>query len=145
MEDPVRDLINNLDFKRAISPAAATTDNTAYTTQILDRMGSEAVALALVLGSLADVDATFAVTFEHGDAANLSDATAVPADQLNGTLALAGFDLSHDNAIRKIGYVGGKRYVRATVTPSNNTGNVFLAALWILGRRNNRPTSNPPA
>lgn len=140
----MRDLINNLDFKRALAPAAATTDNTPYVTQILDRRGAESVALALILGALVDADATFAVTMVHGDQANLSDAVAVPADQLNGTLALASFDFSADNLIRKIGYLGGKRYVQATITPSNNTGNVFLAAVWILGKLNLRGSANPP-
>ena len=140
----MRDLINNIDMKRAIAPAAATTDNTARVTQILDRIGAESVALAIILGDLADADATFAVTMEHGDAADLSDATAVPADQLNGTLTMAGFNFSNDNALRKIGYLGGKRYVRATITPSNNAGNVFVAAAWILGKNNLRPTPNPP-
>lgn len=140
----MRDLINNIDMKRAIAPAAATTDNTARVTQILDRIGVESLALAIILGDLADADATFAVTMEHGDASDLSDATAVPADQLNGTLALAGFNFSNDNAVRKIGYVGGKRYVRATITPANNTGNFFVSALWILGKNNLRPTANPP-
>ncbi len=140
----MRDLINNIDMKRAVSPAAAVTDNTAFVSQILDRLGAESVALAIVLGAIADADATFVVTMEHGDAANLSDATAVPADQLNGSLALAGFDFAADNAIRKVGYTGGKRYVRATITPANNTGNVFLSALWLLGKQNLRPTGNPP-
>lgn len=140
----MRDLINNIDLKRAISPAAATADNTAITTSILDRMGAEAVALAIILGALADADATFAVTLTHGDVANLSDATAVTADMLNGSLTLASFDFSADNLIRKIGYTGGKRYVQATITPSNNTGNVFVSAVWILGKNNMRPTSNPP-
>lgn len=141
----MRDLISNIDVKRAISPAAATTDNTAFVSQILDRRGAESVALLLNIGALADVDATFAVTMEHGDQANLSDAVAVPADQLNGTLSLAGFDFSADNALRKIGYVGGKRYVRATITPSGNTGSTFISAVWLLGRNNLRPTGNPPA
>lgn len=140
----MRDLINNIDAKRAISPAAAVTDNTAFVSQILDRLGAESVALLINLGALADADATFAVTMEHGDVANLSDAAAVPSDQMNGTLALAGFDFSADNAIRKIGYTGGKRYVRATITPSNNAGNVFLSAIWLLGKNNLRPTGNPP-
>jgi hypothetical protein len=141
----MRDLINNIDLKRAISPAAATTDNTARVSQILDRIGVEAVALAILLGDIADADATFTVTMEHGDAADLSDATAVPADQMNGSLAGAGFNFANDNAIRKIGYVGGKRYVRATITPANNTGNVFLSAVWILGKTNMRPTASQPA
>lgn len=141
----MRDLISNIDFKRAISPAAAVTDNTPFVTQILNRIGVEAVALAIILGDLADADATFAVTMEHGDAANLSDATAVPADQMNGSLALAGFTFAADNSVRKIGYVGGKQYVRATITPTGNAGNVFLSALWILGKTNMTPTANPPA
>lgn len=140
----MRDLINNIDMKRALSPAAATTDNTPYVTQILDRRGAESLALAIILGALADADATFAVTMDHGDQANLSDAVAVPADQLNGTLALAGFDFSADNAIRKIGYLGGKRYIRATITPANNTGSVQIAAVWLLGKMYLRGTPNPP-
>ncbi|UDF29382.1 UNVERIFIED_ORG: hypothetical protein LHK14_17990 [Roseateles sp. XES5] len=140
----MRDLISNIDLKRAISPAAAIADNTPVVTQILNRLGVEAVALAIILGDLADADATFAVTMEHGDAANLSDATAVPADQMNGSLALAGFTFAADNGVRKIGYVGGKQYVRATITPTGNAGNAFVAALWILGKTNIRPTPNPP-
>jgi len=141
----MRDLINNIDLKRAISPAAAVADNTPIVSQILDRIGVEAVALAIILGDMADADATFAVTLVHGDAPDLSDAAAVPADQMNGSLALAGFNFANDNAIRKLGYLGGKRYVRATITPSNNTGNVYVSAVWILGKLNMRPTGNPPS
>lgn len=140
----MRDLISRLDFKRAFSPAAATTDNTALVSSILDRRGAESVALVLNLGSLADADATFAVTLDHGDAANLSDAVAVPSDMMNGTLTLASFDFSADNALRKLGYVGGKRYVRATITPTNNSGNAFISGVWVLGRNNLAPTANPP-
>ncbi|TIP07805.1 hypothetical protein [Mesorhizobium sp.] len=142
----MRDIISLLHFVPAIVPvAAAQADNTAMVSAILDRMGYESVALALMTGTLADADATFAVTIEHGDAANLSDAVAVPADQLNGTLALAGFTFAADSAARKLGYVGGKRYVRATVTPSNNTGNAPVVGMWVLGSANQSPTPNPPA
>lgn len=141
----MRDLINNIDMKRAIAPAAAVADNSAINTQILDRMGAEAVALAIILGDLADTDATFAVTLTHGDDPALADGTAVTPDMLNGSLALAGFNFANDNGIRKIGYTGGKRYVRATITPANNTGNAFISAVWLLGKNNMRPTPNPPA
>ena len=141
----MRDLISNIDLKRAISPAAAVADNTPIVSVILDRLGAESVALAINIGDLADADATFAVTMEHGDTSNLADAAAVPADQLNGTLDLASFDFADDNALRKIGYVGGKRYVRATITPTGNAGNAFITAVWVLGHLNLRPASNPPA
>lgn len=141
----MRDLISHIDVKRAISPAAAVADNTPFVSQILDRRGADSAALIINIGALADADATFAVTLEHGDQANLSDAVAVPADQMNGSLTLASFDFSADNALRKIGYIGSKRYVRATITPSNNAGNAFVSAVWLLGCLNLGPASNPPA
>jgi hypothetical protein len=138
------DLMNRIDVKRAISPAAAVTDNTPFVSQIIDKSGYEALVLAINLGSLADADATFVVLIEDGDAANLSDAAAVDDQYLTGTEALAGFTFAADNAIRKIGYVGPKRYVRMTITPANNTGNVFLSAIAILGGARYAPTANPP-
>lgn len=140
----MRDIISHLQFKRGLSPVAATTDNTAYVSQILNRLGYESAAFVLLTGSLADVDATFTVLVEHGDVSNLSDAAAVPDDMLNGTELLAAPLFSGDDKVFKIGYVGAKQYVRVTVTPAANTGNVFLAGVWVLGHANNMPTPNPP-
>jgi hypothetical protein len=127
----MRDLANSIHATRLISPAAAVADNTPFVSQIIDNLGFEKLALIIVLGALADADATFTVLVEHGDQANLSDAAAVPDAALTGTEASAGFDFSADNKVRKIGYVGSKRYVRLTITPANNTGNVFLSAVAI--------------
>lgn len=128
----MRDMANHIEVRRAISPAAATTDNTAYVSQIIDLAGFSKLVFAILLGAMADADATFTVLVEHGDAANLSDAAAAPDTSLTGTEASAAFTFADDNKVRKIGYVGSKRYVRLTVTPANNTGNVFLAAAAIL-------------
>jgi hypothetical protein len=141
----MRDLANHIDLKRAISPAAATTDNTALVSTIADLSGYEGCMLLINLGALADADATFTVLMEDGDAANLSDAATVAATYLTGSVANANFTFAADNALRKIGYVGRKRYLRATITPANNTGNAFIAATWVLGYPRNRPTANPPA
>ena len=141
----MRDLANRLHVKRAISPAAAITDNTAAVSQIIDKAGYESLMFAIATGSLADADATFTVLVEHGDAANLSDAAAVPDAQLTGTEALAGFTFAADDSVRKIGYVGSKRYVRLTITPASNTGNVFVSAVAILADGRYGPTPNPPA
>lgn len=127
-----RDLAHYLTVRRAISPAAAKTDNTAFVSQIIDRAGFEMLVFAITTGDLADADATFTVLVEHGDQANLSDAAAVPDHLLTGTEAAASFSFADDNATRKIGYVGTKQYVRLTVTPANNTGSAFVAALAIL-------------
>lgn len=140
-----RDLHNCIHVTRGISPAAAVTDNTAFVSQIVDTKGYEAAEFVILTGSLADADATFTVLVEDGDQSNLSDAAAVADAFLLGTEAQAGFTFSDDDKVRKIGYVGGKRYVRVTVTPANNTGNAFVAGVWLLGHARTAPTSNPPA
>jgi len=141
----VRDLFNNIDIKPLFFPVAAVTDNTAFVSQIIDRAGAECCVLAFVTGTDADADATFAVTMEHGDNPALSD-TAVPAAaDLLGTTALAGYTFADDNKVRKLGYIGTKRYVRMTVTPSANSGNAFLAGIAILGPLHVAPSANPPA
>ena len=137
----MRDFANHVEVRRAISPAAATTDNTAFVSQIIDLAGFSQLVFAILLGALADADATFAVLIEHGDAADLSDAVAAPDSSLTGTEASAGFTFADDNKVRKIGYVGSKRYVRLTITPANNTGNVFLAATAILSGGRYIPTA----
>lgn len=128
----MRDLANSITVRRAISPAAAVADNTPFVSQIIDLSGYDKAMFAILLGAIADADATFVVLIEHGDQPNLSDAAAVPDSQLTGTELLAGFKFDSDDQTRKIGYVGPKRYIRMTITPANNTGNVFLSACAIL-------------
>jgi hypothetical protein len=141
----MRDITNSLDLKRGLSPAAAGTDNTAYVSQILDTKGLNGAMFAILLGALTDVDATFTVLVEDGDAANLSDAVAVDDAFLTGTEVKASFQFDSDNQLRKIGYVGPKRYVRVTITPAgNNSGNIFLAGCWVT-QPLDLPTANPPA
>lgn len=142
----MRDISDNLDLKRAISPQAARTDNTAIVSQIVDLQGYDGCMLAIDLGANTDTDATFTVLIEDGNAANLSDNVAVDDAYLNGTENLASFTAaSDDNKLKKIGYTGIKRYVRATITPSaNDSGNIFIAAEWVL-RALRKPTANPPA
>lgn len=137
-----RDLHNRLHFVPLIVPVAARTDNTAIVSAIIDLQGYESCEFVLVTGTNTDTNATFAVTVDEGDAANLSDAVAVTNAKLIGTLAEAGFIFSDDNECRKLGYIGSKRYVRLTVTPSgNDSGNIFIAGVAVLGNARNKPTS----
>lgn len=141
----MRDQMNDLHILNAISPVAARTDNTAIVSSIIDRQGYDSLTFGIAVGTNTDANATFAVTMDDGDAANLSDAAAVAAGDLVGTYALAGYTFADDAESRKIGYRGNKRYVRLTITPSgNDSGNIFLAALAILGNASVAPTPNPP-
>ena len=142
----MRDIMNNLDFKMAVAPAAALVNaNTAFVSAILDARDASAVALLIQLGAITDADATLAVTMAESDASNMAGSNAVAAADLVGTLALAAATFANDNACRKIGYIGNKRYIQATITPSlNDVGSIFLSATWVLGHMNRKPTANPP-
>lgn len=134
------DLHNKLAIRRAISPVSVA-DNTALVSQIIDRQGFSALEFAIATGSIADADATFAVLIEDGDAANLSDAAAVPDALLIGTEGAAGFQFDDDNETRKIGYAGNKRYVRLTITPTGNASAALIAAIAILGGAHSSPVA----
>lgn len=139
----MRDGINSVHPVVALAPVVAT-DNTALVTAIIDRADYEALSFFTLLGTLADADMTAAVLMEHGNASDLSDAAAVPDDMMVGTEALAGFTFADDGEARKLGYIGPKRYVRLTITPSANTGNLPIAVLALLGHPRSGPTPNPP-
>ncbi|MGY4288882.1 hypothetical protein ACVWXO_008102 [Bradyrhizobium sp. LM2.7] len=139
----MRDNTNRNNLKPAFLPGAAVTDNTVQTSQVADLLGYDSCMLAMVTGTLSDADAAFAVTVEESD--DNSTFTAAAAADLIGTTALASFDFAADNVCRKIGYRGTKRYVRAKITPANNTGNLFVAGVWVLGHPNRQPTANPPS
>lgn len=141
----MRDLANNLDLKRGLSPVAAGTDNTAYVSQILDCQGLDGAMFAIAIGANTDADATFTVLVEESDSSDLSGSNEVADAYLTGTEALASFDFADDNECRKIGYTGLKRYVRVTITPANNnSGNIFIAGMWVT-KPLRMPTANPPA
>lgn len=140
----MRDLVNSIHPIPAIPPAPPVADNTALISSVIDTLGFGSLTFIITTGALSDADATFTALLEHGDAANLSDAEAVPDALLVGTEALASFTHADDNETRKIGYVGGKRYVRLTVTPAGNAAAAYLSAVAVLGHPHSVPTANPP-
>lgn len=137
------DLLNNINPKRAISPVSVS-DTTAQVGQWVDRLGFQALLFVILIGSVADADATFTVLVEDADASNQSDAAAVADEFLLGTEALAGFQFDSDNLTRKIGYRGLKRYVRLTITPVSNASAAVIGAVALLGAPLTGPTANPP-
>ena len=139
----MKDLLNLVHPVRGISPVSVA-DNTAVVGAIVDRQGFESLTFLIAMGSIADADATFAVSLEHGNAADLSDTAAVTSADLVGTRALAGFTFADDNETRKVGYVGAKRYTRLTITPTGNAAAALVSAIALLGHPAQVPTANPP-
>jgi hypothetical protein len=138
----MKDLLNRIDVKRVISPVSVA-DNTAQVGQVIDIQGFGSLTYLIALGSIADVDATFTVLLEESDSSG-SGFTAVDDADLIGTEVLAGFKFDSDNGCRKLGYKGGKRYTRMTITPAGNSSAALLSALALLGSPELRPTVNPP-
>jgi hypothetical protein len=140
----MKDLMNNVHVARVLSPVSVA-DTTAQVGQIIDKKGFESLTYLIATGSIADADATFTVLLEEGDAADLSDAAAVADADLLGTEALAAFQFDDDNEVRKLGYIGSKRYTRLTITPVGNASAALLSAVAVLGHPQIAPTANPPA
>ena len=138
----MRDLYNNIEVRRGSSPVAAQTDNTAIVSEIIDMRGFKSMVFAILVGANTDADVTFVVLIEDGDDSGLSDAAAVADSQLDPTEAIASFDFADDDTVRKIGYVGEKRYVRMTITPADNAaGDIFVASIAIMGDADQNPTT----
>jgi hypothetical protein len=136
----VRDLHSNIKISRAISPVSEG-GTTALVSQIIDTNGYDSLEFAIATGSLADSDATFAVLVEHSAASDMTGAAAVPDAELLGLESEAAFTFAADDSTRKIGYMGGKRYVRLTITPAANSGAAVIAAVAIQGHPKTAPVA----
>lgn len=139
----MRDMFNNIDIRPAIDPYDHATGDAAISTEVCDLQGFGSCTLLLQYGSIADSDVTQVIVFYDG--ATTSPTNAVDDAYLLGTEALAMPLNTDDNKIYKIGYTGGYRYVKATITPSNNTGALLMSAVWVLGNPAVAPTANPPS
>lgn len=136
----MKDLASNIKCSLAEPPVAAVTNDTPFVSAILDTAGFGSAVFVGIFGAIADADATFTVLVEDGNVSNLSDNAAVADEHLVGVEAMS-LDFADDNKVFKIGYVGPKRYVRVTITPANNTGNIFFAGVWIQGHPRKAPQS----
>ncbi len=121
----VHELISNTVIEQGLGPLTQTGD-APMVGAVVDTRDSQHVAFFIQTGALATPGATFAITVQHGDAANLSDAIAADPACLVGSLSGAAFTGANANSTRKLGYSPGKgagrRYVRLTITPTGNTG-----------------------
>ena len=139
------DLHNNVAPKLVISPSTGVADNTPQVGAIVDRQGYESLEYIIATGTLGTAGATFTVLLEEGDNSSLSDAAAVADVDLIGTEALASFAGTDDDKVFKLGYKGGKRYTRLTITPASNALAAPMAVVAVLGNPSSAPTANPPA
>ena len=124
-----RDLHSNVDDRLAFGPAAISTDTTTAG-DIIDTLGYESLEFIVAMGTI--TDGAYAFLLHEGDAANLSDAALVSADETLG--ALTGFALTDDDSTLRVGSIGKKRYQRLSiVSTATTTGVNMAAAVAVLG------------
>jgi hypothetical protein len=136
------DLHNRLSFLRSNEPVTLTNLNTAQVGQIIDMVDLMSLEYVIAAGALTDAAMTLTPLVEHGDASNLSDAAAVDDVDLLGTEAAAIFTQADDNAVKTVGYVGTKRYVRLTLTPAGNDAGSATFGATAVGIKRFRGTGN---
>jgi len=128
----LNDLKDNIHATAAMHPAeysATKADN-----PIIDLQGYESCVFIVSTGAISAADGTNTYTFtvEHGDDVALGDATSA-ASYLQGSFAVLNSTTADDvQVMSKVGYVGGKRYVRLVATEAN-TFQGFVSAVAILG------------
>lgn len=127
----MKDLHSNILQKVALNIQAISSDTTTVG-NIIDTRGFQSCEFVNISGTITDGD--YALLIEHGDEANLSDAAPVADADLIGTEAAASFDADDDdNKALRVGYIGEKRYVRASLVSTNTTSGGTLGVLAILG------------
>lgn len=137
------DSLNNVKYENAIAPVSVA-DTTAQASGWIDRAGFQSLTFAIAIGALHAASA-FAVTLQEADASDQSDAAAVAdSDMLSMTpgtapLTAASFAAADASSTKKVGYIGQKRYLKLTVTPTANAGASLFGVVAALSRAANRP------
>lgn len=132
-----KDLHSNVKQVVAKTAAAITTDTTTVGS-IIDTAGYESLEYIVLSGTI--TDGAYALKLEQGDDSGLSDAADVPADEVLGVLT--GFVAADDNAVKRVGSIGKKRYQRLSIVSTDTTsGANFFAAVGVLGHPQTGPVA----
>ena len=105
---------------------------------IIDTQGFESLEYLITSGTVTDGVYTFLL--EEGDDSGLSDAAAVPAANLLGSLT--GFILTDDDTVKRVGTNGKKRYQRLSIVSTGTTsGGTNFTATAVQGNPKTGPVA----
>ena len=124
-------------FARVALNTATIATNTTTNGAIIDTQGFNALEFFLQVG--ARTDGSYTIQLQHGDDPALADAAAVDSAKVLGGAALTPIAAAQN--VRRVGYVGNKRYVRAQVVSTGASTGATVGVLALLGRPNLRPTA----
>ena len=132
----VFELHHDTEQRTGLDITAISTDTTTAG-EIIDTAGFEALEFYLISGTV--TDGAYAVSLQHGDDASLSDAAAVSADE---TLGNADFAAADDDAAKRIGYIGKRRYVRLSIVSTSTSTGGTIGAVAVLGTPHHAPVAD---
>lgn len=126
-----KDLHSNIHAVTALEHTTFTA-NGAAEGAIIDTNGYRSLEFLILSGNL--TDGTYTPKLMAGDASDMSDGVEVTAALgLLGTIAGATIASTEDDTVKRLGYVGGRRYVQLVVTGSVITTGGDLSAIAVLG------------
>ncbi len=126
----LRDLVSNLAVRESIRPAVATG---SVTGEIVDTRGFDSVAAVLAVGAVAG-SGNQTPKLQHSHTTTGGDFEDVAAAELSGSFPAA----LVENSVVKVGYAGGRRYLRLVVTHNSGTS-VARSGVIVLGNPDQRP------
>jgi hypothetical protein len=148
----MHNIVNNIGIEQSLMPQ--TIQASALNTGNIDTQGAEALAVAILVGNIADTlsgSIRIDVKIEHAedDGAGAPDAYAACTDEdvLNFSGLAYGIFLSIDAAGKEqkrhvIGYRGGRRFVKVTATPVSIATGGPIAMLALKGNLSQLPVAN---
>jgi len=118
----MRDLKNNINIVRAVSPVAIGTTGTGKTSAALDLRGYRSAVLEFSYGTITATNAVFTPLITECATSGGSFTSVADAD-LIGTEAAAGIAAgtprtsgSNKNVTKRLGYIGAMRYIKAKLS-----------------------------
>lgn len=120
----------SIDLHNQVTPAVAfkteaIASDTTTAGEIIDMDGYYSLEFILQSGTL--TTGTYTPVIQHGDDSGLSDVATVGTDFLLGTIADATYAVTDDDTVKRIGYVGKKRYVRLSITSASSAAGTMSA------------------
>jgi hypothetical protein len=124
----MRDLHNNINIIRAVSPVAIGTTGTGKTSPAIDLSGYNAAEIEISYGTITATDAVFTALLTECATATGTFTSVADADLL-GTEALAGLGAATPrasgttmNVTKRLGYIGTKRYLKVKLSSTVTAG-----------------------
>lgn len=131
----VFDLHNNAAGRVGLNTSSITT-NTNTDGAIIDTASHQSLEYYIQSGTL--TDGTYTVQLFHGDNSGLSDAAQVTGEEILGS---AVFAATEDNTVKRVGYIGKKRYVRIRIVSASVTTGGTVGAVAVLGTPMHAPVA----